>query len=230
MSSVLNFEGHKMARVLNSFEDLGRSVYNLYQNGCSTHWHHIKNWDLSQILNILKNYPKNARILEMGCGGSQLLRLFSEKGFVNCTGIDLTISRYDRSTQFHLMIHNHKRPYRLKKMDLTSTAFPDSYFDLVVTLSVIEHGVNLHNFLKESFRILKTGGILFLTTDYWEPKIDTGDLGWSIFSKKELKDFINLAKECGFSTDNVVIPPVSEPFIHYLGKDYTFASVTLIKS
>ncbi len=33
ISSVLNFEGHKMARVLNSFEDLGKSVYNLYQNG-----------------------------------------------------------------------------------------------------------------------------------------------------------------------------------------------------
>jgi ubiquinone/menaquinone biosynthesis C-methylase UbiE len=218
-----------MVRVLNSFEDLGRSVYNLYQNGCSLHWHHIKNWDMSQIYDILKSCPKNANILEMGCGGSQVLRLFNEKGFVNCTGIDLTISQYDRSTQFHLMLRHRKCPYRLKKMDLTSTVFPDSYFDFVVTLSVIEHGVNIRAFLKESYRILKTGGILFLTTDYWEPKINTDDLGWNIFSKRELKDLIISAKEYGFSIDNGDIPPVSEPFIHYQGKNYTFASLTLIK-
>jgi len=219
-----------MVKVLNSFEDLGRSVYNLYQNGCPLHWHPIKNWDMSQIFDILNGYGKDACVLEMGCGGSQVLNLFYEKGFVNCTGIDLTLSRYDRSIQFHRTFHDHKRPYRLMKMDLMNTTFPNSYFDFVVTLSVIEHGVNVNAFLKESYRILKTGGILFLTTDYWEPKIKTDDSGWTIFSKSELEDLISVAKDYGFSADRGEIPPVSEPFIHYLGKNYTFASITLKKS
>jgi ubiquinone/menaquinone biosynthesis C-methylase UbiE len=96
----------------------------------------------------------------MGCGGSQVLRLFYQKGFVNCTGIDLSVSRQDRSIRFHLMLHNHRSPYKLMKMDLMNTTFPDSYFDFVVTVSVIEHDVNIDAFLKESYRILKTGGIL----------------------------------------------------------------------
>jgi ubiquinone/menaquinone biosynthesis C-methylase UbiE len=224
-----------MAKVLNSFEELGKAVHNLHQNGCTSHSDPIKNWDMSQINDLLYKFPKDARILDMGYAGRNVLRLCYEKGFTNCVGIDLKVPIYDKVSQLWFMLrHGGKKPYTLIKMNLMKTTFPDSYFDVVVALSVIEHGVNIGTFLKEASRILKNKGVLFLTTDYWEPKINTDALNpyglrWNVFSKEELEHLIRSAKDYGFSSTNNEIPPVSEPFVHYLGKNYTFASVTLIK-
>lgn len=223
-----------MVEILNSFEDLGKSAHNVHLNGCSSHEHPVKNWDMSRILAILDKYEKNASILDMGCGGSNVLRLLNQKGFTKCVGIDLEISVWDRITQLRLMHGRPKRPYRLMRMDLTKTSFPASCFDLAIALSVIEHGVNIDAFLTESYRILKHNGILFLTTDYWEPKIDTSllktmGLDWNIFSKAELVNLIKKADNIGFVTEKGEIPPVSSPFVHWLGKDYTFAFVTFRK-
>lgn len=231
-----------MPKVLTSFEDLGKAVHSMQQAGLTSHPHTMKDWDMFQINDLLNNYPKNAYILDMGCGGSHVLRLFYEKGFVNCTGIDLTISRTDRMTQVKFMFSRKpkrpyrrmKRPYRLMRMNMMKTNFPDSYFDLVVSLSVIEHEVDLNAFFKEAYRILKNGGVLFLTTDYWEPKISTDQLKiyglkWNIFSKKELENLVRLSEEYGFSSSDHDFPSVGETFVHWKGKNYTFASVTLKK-
>jgi ubiquinone/menaquinone biosynthesis C-methylase UbiE len=225
-----------MPKILNSLEDLGKAIYNLYQTDYSLHPHPLKNWDLSQINDLLNNYPKDAQLLDMGCAGNYVLRVFHEKGFINCTGIDLTISFSDRLTQLRAMIYgNHKRPYRLKKMNLMKTTFPNSYFDFIVALSVIEHEVDLKTFLEETYRILKKGGTLFLTADYWEPKINTDStrlygLAWNIFSRKELENLVSLAEQNGFSVSDQDIPSVTQPFVHWLDKKYTFASVTLKKN
>jgi len=224
-----------MVKVLNSFEDLGKAVYNLHQYGVTSHHDPIKNWDMPQINDLLCNFPKDARILDMGYAGRNVLRLCYEKGFTNCIGIDLKVPIYDKVAQLWFTLrHGGKKRYLLMKMNLMKTAFPDSYFDVVIALSVIEHGVNIGAFLKETSRILKNKGVLFLTTDYWEPKINTDELylyglRWNIFSKEELEHLIRSAKDYGFSSTNDEISPVSEPFVHYLGKNYTFASVTMKK-
>jgi SAM-dependent methyltransferase len=224
-----------MVRILNSFEDLGKALYNLGKFGLTAHSDPMKNWDMSQINNLLNNLPKNARILDMGYAGRNVLNLCYQKGFTNCIGIDLKIPIFDRLSQaFFMLRHGGRKRYKLMKRNLMNTAFPNSYFDLVVALSVIEHGVDIKVFLNESFRILKNKGVLFFTTDYWEPKIDTNEsrqygLPWNIFSKEELERLIRSAEDYGFSLTSNVIPCVSEPFVHYNGKNFTFASVTLVK-
>lgn len=100
-----------------------------------------------------------------------------------------------------------KIPFHLKKGDITKTGMPAECFDLAICISVIEHGVNLE-FICEVFHILKPGGILFITTDYWEKKILVKEesqpfgLPWRIFSKEEINDFINLSKIHGFCLYN----------------------------
>ena len=49
----------------------------------------------------------------------------------------------------------------------------DSYFDSIICLSVIEHGFNEDLFFSQFSRILKKGGFLILSFDYWEKKINT---------------------------------------------------------
>jgi len=221
-----------MIRVLNSWEDLGKSIGKLQKARCGYHGDATKNWDLSQINEIFRNYEKDIRILDMGCRASHILRFAYERGFRNCIGIDLSISIEDRLSQVQLMLRDKtlRRPYRLMKMNLMKTTFPDHYFDFIICLSVIEHGVNIDSFLKESSRILKNGGTLFVSTDYWEPKINTDDsqlfgLKWNIFSRREIEDLIGLAKNYGLMMDSCEIPPVGEQIIHLLGRNYTFISL-----
>ncbi len=45
-------------------------------------------------------------------------------------------------------------------------------FDYITSLSVIEHGVNIENYFKEMNRVLKKGGMLLTSTDYWYDKIN----------------------------------------------------------
>jgi len=229
-----------MIRLLSSWEDLGRSIGELQKEGFSYgdyHWDAMKNWDLAQVNEILKVMRKDARILDMGRAGSQVLRLCHKRGFRNCIGIDLKISIEDKLLQAHLMFKDKtlRRPYRLMKMNLMKTTFPNSHFDFIVVLSVIEHGVNVDSFLKESSRILKSGGNLFVSTDYWEPKISTDNvsellgLKWNIFSRKEIEDLISLAKKYGLVMDNYEIPPVGEQIVRWSGKSFTFISLAFRK-
>jgi len=58
-------------------------------------------------------------------------------------------------------------------MDLTKTSFPERSFAAIASLSVVEHGVDLDAYLAEAARILRPGGLLFTSTDYWCEPIDT---------------------------------------------------------
>ena len=65
-------------------------------------------------------------------------------------------------------------PIRYQPMDLTATTFTDASFDAIACLSVIEHGVDLEAFIRESARLLRPGGVLVASTDYWCEPVDTG--------------------------------------------------------
>ena len=58
--------------------------------------------------------------------------------------------------------------------DITKTDFSGRSFGFVACLSVIEHGVDWRLFLQEVARILRPGGHLFVSMDYWEGPIGHG--------------------------------------------------------
>ena len=64
-------------------------------------------------------------------------------------------------------------PIVYEHMNITRTRFPDATFDAITSLSVIEHGVDLRAYFGEMARLLKPGGLLITSTDYFEPAIDT---------------------------------------------------------
>jgi 2-polyprenyl-3-methyl-5-hydroxy-6-metoxy-1,4-benzoquinol methylase len=224
-----------MIKVLTSWEDLGKSIGLLHKEKCGYHKRAVKNWDLAQISKLLSSMGKNIRILDMGCSGSQVLQYCHKKGYENIFGIDLNISILDRLRQLLYIFTEKKIPYRLKNMDLMHTSYPNEFFDFIICLSVIEHGVDVEKMLKESSRILKSKGILFITTDYWEPKIITKNnqklfnLDWNIFSKNEIKNLLKIAKKYGLTCHDDYIPQITDKFIYFLNESYTFISITLYK-
>lgn len=152
-----------------------------------------KNWDLAHILPRIGH----GNILDMGCQGSIVLDNAQRLGLVgDKIGIDLVELPPRAGIQ-------------LVQGDLTDTGLPASHFDYLTCLSVIEHGVDVHAFVAECARLLKPGGKLFVTFDYWNPKISTDlrlfDLAWTLFDRNDVE---NLIRECSDAGLDIVAPMV----------------------
>jgi SAM-dependent methyltransferase len=184
-----------------------------------------KNWDhLAAVFAILKNTSTSARILDAGAEfyGNVLPALFLY-GYRNLYGINLSFTA-----------HAWRGPISYLPGDITQSPFPDQYFDAVTCMSVIEHGVPLENYFREMARILKPGGLLITSTDYYPTAIDTqGKMAHGapikIFSKPEIQEALKLAMATGFDlTGDVNLDCEAKPIRWaQFNLEYSFVIFTL---
>lgn len=227
-----------MIRVLRSWQDLGEAVSALQPDQCY-HPDPLKNWDLAQIGKLCDKLSRSAGVLDAGCSESDcsVLRFFRKKGFRDLTGIDLNISMRDRIQQVLPMLAERtlRPPFRLMRGDITRTGLATGRFDVIVCLSVIEHGVNIPAFLAEMHRLLRPNGYLYVSTDYWPEKVDSGGvrpwgLDWNVFSHEEIVCLLKTAAEIGMTMDEAVIPEAGIPMVRWSGRNYTFLSMLFRKA
>ncbi len=95
--------------------------------------------------------------------------MLSKIGFKELYGCDLHLSPPSKS---QLEKHEFKQ-YNLSIQNLENTNYRNNMFDYITSLSVIEHGINIEKYFKEMNRILKKGGMLLTSTDYWQNKVIT---------------------------------------------------------
>ncbi|NJN57010.1 MAG: class I SAM-dependent methyltransferase [Leptolyngbyaceae cyanobacterium SL_5_9] len=214
-----------MIEVLQSWLDIGKATLSLQRQGLPTHITVQKNWDQFLLAQELLHTPNSSAILDLGCGDCCTLKFLAALGFSDLSGIDL-----------HLPQASSTLPYKLAQGDLMNTSFTEQSFDGAVSISVIEHGVDLKAFFHEAHRILKPGGMLFVTTDYWKDKVEIASsirpfgLSWQIFSKAEIEEAIAIAQTCGFELkQNTAIPPCKDKTVTWYDKDYTFIALTFRK-
>src|SRR3954447_10236537 len=94
-----------------------------------------------------------ARLLDAGCGRDlEFSREFSDT--VRVIGVDL---------EEHLDTRNARSPYALRG-NLERLPFPDAYFDVIISRSVVEHLANPQQVFREFSRVLKPGGKVILST------------------------------------------------------------------
>jgi SAM-dependent methyltransferase len=129
---------------------------------------------------------------------------------------------------------------RAATLNSLRTAFAWHYasetFDAIACLSVVEHGVDLSAYFREAARILKPGGILITSTDYWQTPIDTrGQQMYGvpvlIFTQEQIKQAIALAAQHGLVLTSKIDLSCDEKVVHWsdVGLDYTFVVFTLRK-
>jgi|SRR5450756_78688 SAM-dependent methyltransferase len=186
-----------------------------------------KNWDhLAAVFAILSHTPASARILDAGAEFySNVLPALFVYGYSNLYGINLSFTGPAR-----------RGPIRYLPGDITHSTFPDEYFDAVTCMSVIEHGVPLENYFREMHRILKPGGLLITSTDYYPISINThGQMAHGapikIFCKPEIQEALRLAIEIGFElTGDVDLECTTKP-IRWMqfNLEYSFLIFTLRK-
>jgi SAM-dependent methyltransferase len=227
-----------MIKVLQDWDEIGNAVLALQKAGLPTHETPQKNWDHFLLYDSLASTAKTAVIVDLGCGAGHTLSLLHALGFEEVHGVDFQISWRLRAKRLATMRRKKslRSPYRFHKGDILRTRFGANSCDFVVSISTIEHGVDLEQFFKESHRILKPGGELFITTDYWETEINTEEafhafgLPWNIFNRDRVFELIRIAAANGFDVPNGdSIPPCSERTVTWQGESYTFIAIQLKK-
>ena len=184
---ALKNSGNRFCKILHSREDVEICTNYLKETLLASHSVICKDWEIAHIITDLSD----GNLLDMGSTDSYILKNALLKGINGEKyGIDLRNPDVPLPTVKYLV------------GDLLNVPLPDNYFQNITCLSVLEHEVDIKRFAGEASRLLKNGGKLYVTFDYWEPKIDTGNitlygLSWNIFSKDEVLNIIDECKKQG---------------------------------
>jgi SAM-dependent methyltransferase len=186
----------------------------------------VKSWDVLRTAEFIESsFPRTAKVLDIGAYCSEILCVLHRLGFGGLTGIDLDPG---------IRAMPHADAIRYEMGNFLRTPFPDGAFDVVTSISVIEHGFDAPSLLDEISRLLATGGSFVASFDYWPEKIDTAgtklfDMEWRIFSRREVEAFLEQARDHGFEPCGAVALDAGDRPIHFANRDYTFAWMALRK-
>lgn len=187
-----------------------------------------KNWDTRlMVAALLASTGPDDAILDAGAETySRILGSLYLYGRRALTGINLV---FDRPTE--------RGPIHFEHGDITRTRFADGSFAGIACQSVIEHGVDVRAYLTEMVRLLRPGGVLVTSTDYFPEPVDTrGQVAYGvpikIFTGDEMLAMIALAAELGLTLTHPLDLECSERPVHWKRFDlrYTFTCFALRKS
>lgn len=120
-------------------------------------WTEAQNNNIDNIISFLERRP-SAKVLDIGCGdGQQTLRYKKKIGSKNISGIDGVKEKLyvAKRRGIKTFCFNLEKEWK----------FPSETFDVLVSNQVIEHILDLDNFIKEAYRILKPGGYFVISTE-----------------------------------------------------------------
>jgi 2-polyprenyl-3-methyl-5-hydroxy-6-metoxy-1,4-benzoquinol methylase len=203
-----------------------------------------KAWDNILAVQELLSLDRRVAILDVGCRSGILLTWLNQLGFEHLWGVDtrlpfpplrVSLQRLDMQTFFACssLLVQHWR--RLRRAAAEHLPFADAQFEIVTCMSVLEHGVNQEQFLKEVWRLLKPSGTLILSTDYWHEATPRSSRLFAqpdvIFDPESIQKFLELASSAGFQVPRLDPRPdvIAEPPIEFDGARYTFLYMVLTK-
>jgi len=198
-------------------------------NGYVTSGLSAKNWEVFQVL----PYMAHGNWIDFGADGGVVMDNLIKKGINGMkVGVDLAYSETKK-------VESYVNGYDRIKGDLMNTKLETGLFDFVTSLSVIEHEVDFYKFAKETSRLLKKDGHLFVSFDYWQPKPlyekrKLYKLDWNILDDKDVLNLIDVLRENGlhlvgdidWSTQDAVINPT---YCSPSSAEYTFGIFHFIK-
>jgi len=177
---------------LNLYYPKGTSAVNL-----------LNNFFLKKMVNTVKKYKKNGRLLDIGCGSGDFISKMKNDKFL-LYGIDISIEACNIAKN---KVENYAE---IVNSELKYCSFPEKYFDVITLWHVLEHVRNPKEILIEVKRILKDGGILIIGL----PNINS--MAFKIFKKYwidldiprhyyhfSFSSISNLLRVTGFRIDNV---------------------------
>jgi ubiquinone/menaquinone biosynthesis C-methylase UbiE len=158
--------------------------------------HFEKKLDTTELDKFLAGVPKGGYILDAGCGSARDSAYFISKGY-KALGIDLSEGLLAEAKKIHPEVTT-------QQMSLTDISLPDAEFDAVWCKAALLHidRSDIPKVLKSFYRILKSGGALFIQTKEGEgegtqpvPFDETVTRMFTFFTVEEMEA---LVKDAGF--------------------------------
>ncbi|QTA79768.1 Ubiquinone biosynthesis O-methyltransferase [Desulfonema limicola] len=104
---------------------------------------------------------KNARVLDLGCGGGILSEAMAAAG-ADVTGIDMGKEPL-AAAKLHLEKSGYKIDYYQTTAESMAVSDPES-FDLITCMELLEHVPNPGSVINACYKLLKPGGNIFFAT------------------------------------------------------------------
>lgn len=157
------------------------------------HWWFVaRRQILEEVIRRRVRPPRNARILEIGCGTGHNLEMLSRFGGVEATELDAS-ARKLASKRLGRAVRDSALP------DLS--AYPDGHFDLIALLDVLEHVPDDEAALRAIRERLKPGGALLVAVPanpwMWSPH----DVAHHHFRRYRKRELAALAERTGYAAD-----------------------------
>jgi SAM-dependent methyltransferase len=178
-----------------------------------------KLWDAANVADLLEGRSKSLAVLDAGAYNSPTPWVLARRGFADISAIDLNPS---------VVASPWSSRVRYSCQDMQRTGFRDETFDVIVSGSTIEHGVDWLAWLEECRRLLKPGGLLYVSTDLVDESVTTDGLSafglpWNPLRPSDIKAKIDLLEDCGFVAP--LVPDFEMPAtlpMNFLGHDLGF--------
>ncbi len=168
-------------------------LYRSYVSGFKGEAAPSTDWWTHKYLPLLRDVPRDAAILEIGCGSGELLAFLTAHGFSNAHGVDISPEQVALAQQ-------HSRP--VEHADAFE-ALQRGRCDVVIAVDVLEHFTRdeLARLAPLLYEALQPGGRLFIQTangaGLFPRQVIYGDLTHlTIFTPQSLAQ---LLRPCGFT-------------------------------
>jgi hypothetical protein len=202
-TSDINVEAKRFCKFLRSKTEVEKCTKYLHENGLASHAVACKDWEIAHIISDLAD----GNFLDMGSSDSYILKNAVIKGIKGEKyGIDLRAPNVPLASVKYLI------------GDLLEVQLPEAYFQNITCLSVLEHGVDIKRFAVEASRLLSENGTLYVTFDYWDPKITANmqlyGLEWNILAKNDVQGLVAECKNQGMYLTEDIDWTVENPLIN----------------
>ncbi len=163
--------------------------------------------NLTYLFQLAQKPIEGITVLDVGCGFGVDCFILSSLGAKEAHGIDFndswiqTINKYLSDLKWDLPIY-------AKQGDASNLPYNDNSFDVLISVEAISHYHDADNFLTESYRVLKPGGVLIIsdanngsnplikreTFEVWE-RFEKGPTSENFHGHPIRKTFLDMRKE-----------------------------------
>ena len=107
-----------------------------------------------ELLEEFEKFRKTGQLLDVGCGFGFFIETAKQQGW-DVTGVEITDDAVKACTSKGLRMHHGT---------LETAHFQDEMFDVIVLIETIEHVIQPEKLIKEIHRVLRPGGLVYLST------------------------------------------------------------------
>lgn len=169
---------------------------------------HAKGYDLSRVVEIVKEKGDSEKLLDIATGGGHVANALAPY-FQRVTALDLTEDMLKEAE--HFIRSNGHENVDFVQGDAENTLFPDDSFDVVTCRIAAHHFPNADRFISEVCRVLKMGGLFVLVDNVAPEKNEYDDFYNTIEKKRDPSHFraykksewISMLENAGLSVDSL---------------------------